>query len=452
MSINYEEEVANLEEQKQQSLTEVNDAYNSINEKAGEYYDKLIANTQNWVSSQSAAQQAQTDFTIEQIEQEKEQAAKDYQREQSGAFVDYKKESNRYGANAEQLAASGLNNTGYSESSQVEIYNTYQNRVASARESYNLAVQNYNNAIKEARLQNSSVLADIAYQGFQQELQISLQGFQYESQLLLDQLSTNMAIDDRYYNRYMDILDQINTENALKEQQRQFDEEMLYRKQQDELAAIQDYTLDIDKEDDVVAEISEDSSIKEGLFGYDLESLMIPQDNNTKFGIYRSIQNELLKKNASNLNDAKASASVGKGNVLKENSNTDTGAELDALNGIYNMMNENEITNSSMKPSVTKDGITYQDSVHEVNTSYYRGALNPDAYEYGTFDNGYQPKGITGHGKLEKTGDKIKFYTTTLDGKQKLVKQNIWVAEDGTYWLWDGVNNQYKPCSYKGVS
>lgn len=58
-----------------------------------------------------------------------------------------------------------------------------------------------------------------------------------------------------------------------------------------------------------------------------------------------------------------------------------------------------------------------------------------DADIYGTFSNGYQPKGISGHGSLSKTGDKI-----NVRGNN----QNVWQAEDGTKWYWDGSVRQYK--------
>lgn len=80
---------------------------------------------------------------------------------------------------------------------------------------------------------------------------------------------------------------------------------------------------------------------------------------------------------------------------------------------------------------------------YEVNTAYYQGDLNSDANKYGTFSNGYQPKGISGHGTLSKTGEQIKLNTTTLGGQQQTVIQNIWKAEDGTKWYWDGRYNKY---------
>ena len=80
---------------------------------------------------------------------------------------------------------------------------------------------------------------------------------------------------------------------------------------------------------------------------------------------------------------------------------------------------------------------------YEVNTAYYQGAKNPDAAKYGTFSNGYQPKGISGHGKLKKTGDTIGFTTKTLSGQKQSVTQNIWEADDGTLWYWEGRENKY---------
>jgi hypothetical protein len=103
------------------------------------------------------------------------------------------------------------------------MYNTYQNRVATARDSYNRAVLNYNNAIKDAQLQNNAALAEIAYNALQQQLELSLQGFQYKNQLILDQANKKIEIDNIYYNRYQDVLNQMNTENALKEDIRQFE-------------------------------------------------------------------------------------------------------------------------------------------------------------------------------------------------------------------------------------
>lgn len=50
-------------------------------------------------------------------------------------YTDYKKQSSEFGVNAENLASKGLNNSGYTETSNVDMFNTYQKNVT------NLAMQ-----------------------------------------------------------------------------------------------------------------------------------------------------------------------------------------------------------------------------------------------------------------------------------------------------------------------
>lgn len=225
--INYEDQrFQDVEADKQTALNEVDVTYGNMIDQADKYYQQQIDASKEWADKQTQLQQEQTDFAIQEIEQNKEQTHKDYLKEQSGAYVDWQKQSNKYGTEAEQNASVGMTGTGYSESSQVSMYNTYQNRVATARESYTRAVQDYDNAITQARLQNSSVLAEIAYSTLQQQLELSLQGFQYKNQLLLEQANRKLEVDQTYYARYQDVLQQINYENSLAEQIRQFNEQM----------------------------------------------------------------------------------------------------------------------------------------------------------------------------------------------------------------------------------
>lgn len=222
--INYDDErFSQVESDKNVALSDLEQTYAGMIGETDKYYQEQIDASKKWAETQSQLQQENTDFTIEQIEQQKSQAQKDYAKEQSGAYVDWQKQSNQYGAEAEKMAASGLAGTGFSESSQVSMYNTYQNRVATARESYNQAVLNYNNAIKDARLQNNSVLAEIAYEALQTQLELSLEGFQYKNNLILEKASKKLELENVYYNRYLDVLNQMNTENALTESVRQFD-------------------------------------------------------------------------------------------------------------------------------------------------------------------------------------------------------------------------------------
>lgn len=253
--VNYEDErFAQVESDKEQALTEMEQTYAGMIQDTDKHYQQQIDASKQWAEQQSRLQQEQNDFAVEQIEQQKEQAKKGYLKEQSGAYADWRKQSNQYGPEAEKMASSGLANTGYSESAQVSMYNTYQNRVASARESYNTAVQNYNNAITEARLQNNAALAEIAYEALQTQLELSLQSFQYKNQLLLDKANQKTAIENTYYSRYQDVLSQINSENALAEQIRQYNEQMAEEKRQyDESMAFQREQYEYQKAQDAAS-------------------------------------------------------------------------------------------------------------------------------------------------------------------------------------------------------
>lgn len=242
--INYNDpRFGKVESAKGQALTELEQTYAGMIGQSDQFYNAQIQATQDWAAKQQQLQQDRTDFAIEQINQQKEQANKDYLKEQSGAYVDWQKQSNKYGTNAEQMASAGLTGTGFAESSQVSMYNTYQNRVAAARESYNQAVLNYNNAIKDAMLQNNEALAQIAYESLQKSLELSLAGFQYKNQLILEQSNKKIELDNMYYNRYQDVLQQINHENAIKEDIRQYNETQKWQTEQAELGREHDKAM-----------------------------------------------------------------------------------------------------------------------------------------------------------------------------------------------------------------
>lgn len=232
-AVNYEDErFKNIENEKQEQLTKSENMYNDMVNNSDKYYQDQINATKDYAKEQKEAQQQQTDFTIDKINQEKEQTRKNYVKEQKGAYSDWQKQSNNYSANAENLATNGLSNSGYAQSMQVSMWNTYQNRKASAMESYNKAALNYDNGSKEAQLANNSALAQIAYNALQQELELSLQGFQYRNQLLQQKQTQLQNINDNYYNRYQNVLAQINAEIERQRAQDQWDAEFKQKQEQ----------------------------------------------------------------------------------------------------------------------------------------------------------------------------------------------------------------------------
>lgn len=211
--VNYNDQrLLDVKSEQAQQEANINKTYDNMINSSNQFYQDQINASKEYAQKQSEIQQQNTDFAIEKINQEKEQVGKDYTKEQKGAYTDYQKQTNQYGVNAEQMAASGLRNSGYSESAMISMYNTYQNRVATARDGYNRAIQNYNNSIKEAQLANNSALAQIAYNALQQQLELSLQGFQYKNNLVEAKINQINANNTRYDNKYQNILAQINQE------------------------------------------------------------------------------------------------------------------------------------------------------------------------------------------------------------------------------------------------
>lgn len=151
------------------------------------------------------SQNEQTDFSIQQIEQQKAQASKDYVKEQSGAYADWQKQSNPYGANAEAMASNGMQNSGYSETSQVSMYNQYQARVTAAREAYQKIIIDYDNQMTAARMQNNATIAQIAYEGLQKRLEVMMQFTMQGTELLTTLANQKASIKQNYMSVYNDI-------------------------------------------------------------------------------------------------------------------------------------------------------------------------------------------------------------------------------------------------------
>lgn len=236
MAINYNDErFTNLKAEETQAKNEANSTYDSLINQSQGYYDNLINQSKEWADKQADIQNQQTDFTIQKIEQQKDKAEKDYIKEQKGAYQDYMQQINPYGATLQGAGQKGLANSGWSEDAQASFYNAYQGRYAQARESYNTIVMNYDNNIKEAQLQNSSALATIYANATKEQMELALQSFTVIKDLSLNKLNTGIALDESYYNRWRDVEQQINTENALAEQIRQYNATLAEQKRQADL-------------------------------------------------------------------------------------------------------------------------------------------------------------------------------------------------------------------------
>jgi hypothetical protein len=237
MSVNLDEkDLAKVESQKSDALKDVDKTYNGMVDDYTAKTDQLINESKNWVDTQTKLQEDRYGLEIEEIENQKADAKKDYLKEQSGAYKDWQKQSNKYGAEAERQASMGMANSGYSESSQVSMYNNYQNRVVAAREAFIRADTAYNLAMDKAKLQNDTLLAEIAYKGLQEQLTLAIESMQYKNSLLIQKASEKRAVDSEYHNRWMSMYSQIKQQEQFEatkaEQKRQFDANMAFQREQ----------------------------------------------------------------------------------------------------------------------------------------------------------------------------------------------------------------------------
>lgn len=244
MAVNYDDErFQQVEDEKQEQLNQYNQTYDNLIAEREDLTNQQQGLVDQWQQTQNENLDKQFQFQQDLINQQKAETEKAYEREAKSAYTDYQKEVDRYGVSREQQVASGLGNTGYSESSKVSMYNTYQNRLATAKESMDKAYLEFDNAIREAQLTNDVTKAENALTALQQKLQISLEAFNYKDTATQNKLNWQQQINSDYYNRYQGVLNQINYENEIAEQIRQYNEQMAlqreqleYQKEQDRIA------------------------------------------------------------------------------------------------------------------------------------------------------------------------------------------------------------------------
>lgn len=222
LEINRQGDLSQLDQQYQNAITETEQAYKQA---ADQYTIDANDGRTTAVEQLMETQTALTEQSIKEIEQQREQSEKDYIKEQAGAYADWKKQSDAYGVTAEKMASNGLTRSGYSESSQVQMYSDYQSRISTARDVFKRAELNFTNAIANARLQNNAALAQIALDAFQRQSEIALAGLTAKHGLLSEWTSQKLAVNTRYDNKYQTILDQIYREEQMQLQREQMAQE-----------------------------------------------------------------------------------------------------------------------------------------------------------------------------------------------------------------------------------
>lgn len=130
--------------------------------------DNVINQSKTLLEKQAEEQNKVVDIGIEKAtataNKQKQELQDEATKQGKQLYTDYKKQSSDYGVNAEVMASRGLNNSGYAETSKVDIYNTYQKNVT------NLAMQTQklktdvdfelNQAMADANIQKAQIVAN----------------------------------------------------------------------------------------------------------------------------------------------------------------------------------------------------------------------------------------------------------------------------------------------------
>lgn len=143
--------------------------------------DKYVANY-NQMLDKSLQQQndivnKQTQMQVDSLGRQKEDIDRETVQQNRALYQDYKKNSNPFGQQAENLAGQGLANSGYAETTQARMYNTYQNNITATLNNARQLKADVDFQINQARQTGDITLAQNALQLFNQRMQLLSQEY-----------------------------------------------------------------------------------------------------------------------------------------------------------------------------------------------------------------------------------------------------------------------------------
>ena len=196
-----------------------------LTEQQGTMLDESLKQQQDIVNKQ-------TQMNVDALERNKAEIDQQTTKTNQGLYTEYKKATNPYGANAEQLYAKGLGNSGYAETTQTNLYNTYQKNVTNTINNAQKLKSDFDFQISQARQNGDITLAQNALQIYMQKMELLTQ--EYE-------LRNNR--EQYLYQKEQDSLAQSNWEKEYAYQQerdriadQQYQQSFDYQKQRDAIA------------------------------------------------------------------------------------------------------------------------------------------------------------------------------------------------------------------------
>lgn len=338
-----DERLAQIEKAKLEAINQSNDTYNQMHQDNQNLLDQQTNYANEYEKTQNEALDKQLDFYKQNIEQQKKNAQQNYETEARRAENDYVAYNNPYGYQAEMMASKGQLNSGISQTSQLGSYNAYQNRLATANKTMQDAFTQYDLDMNEAIINNDVQKAQNALAKLEMILGYTQNFYDTKNTITQNQLSNNQALDQSYYGRYMDMVNQINTEKELAEKIRQYNEQFQYQKERDEIA---------DEQWQKEYNLAKNKASSGGSGGTKSPEVKGDDDNNNKLSNWGNNVDKLIEQNKNYIMN---STSVG----AKQNSTaykTETWKKS-AINTITTAYEKGQITKNDVILLVAKYGL-----------------------------------------------------------------------------------------------
>lgn len=225
--------VKNNETARKNALAESNKVYEQAITNTNQVLNKNNAYADQYLQKNSEMLDAQTNLDINKIEQQKVKTEDNYNKAAKIANKSYIDSTNRYGIEAELRAQNGLNSGGYVGMKNLVKFEENQKTLGEARVTANQTIQELNNQISQAKLENSSKKAEYSLEVAKMKLEAQVEQMQKQSELLIGKLESKQNLNNTYDSLYMQIVDQINAEKDRAESKRQFEQQLAYQKKQD---------------------------------------------------------------------------------------------------------------------------------------------------------------------------------------------------------------------------
>lgn len=166
------------------------EAIDNLEKQQNNYLDKSMETQRDIINKQ-------TQMNVDTLQRQRDEVDKEATKTNRALYQEYRKASNPYGANAEIMAQRGLGNSGYSETTQTNLYNTYQKNVTETVNNAQKLKSDFDFQMSQAKQNGDIAMAQNALEIYNQKLQLLTQN--YELRNNREQFLYQKDIDKRNY-------------------------------------------------------------------------------------------------------------------------------------------------------------------------------------------------------------------------------------------------------------